>query len=827
MIQDFSPSPSHPDFSQRSAEDQNAAAVMNWMVGFLLCLQAKYYIPDASINLLINFLFIFLSVAGRFSTFMKCLADIFPKSLSLLLKMANTTEQNFTKFVVCRKCQALYDYENCLEKIGTNIQTKSCGNILFPNHPYQSRRMPCNCPLLKNVEVKSGKIFLYPYKIYCYASLKSSLQKLFLRPSFYEQCQHWNKRPLVTDGSLYDVYDGAIWKEFEPLFLSSFTLGLMLNIDWFQPYTHTVSSVGVIYLTLMNLPRHLRSKRENVILVGIIPGPHEPRHDVNTYLGPLIEELLLFWKGVAIDILMPSGIEKRMLKCVLLCVSCDLPAARKTCGFLSHSATLGCSKCLKVFPGSVGSMDYSGFTRSAWPQRTNISHRENVEKINQCRSKSTQSKMESELGCRYSILLKLPYFDPVRMHVIDPMHNLYLGSGKHMMAIWKEKEPVLGQNYDKIQNIVDNISVPSDVGRIPQKIESGFSGFKADQFKNWINTYSIPALFDFLPSQSLECWRHFVLACRILCKHHLTTCDIDVADILLLSFCQKVEQLYGKSVITPNMHLHAHLKAVICDYGPMQEFWCFPFERFNGILGKQPSNNRSIEPQLMKRFLRDNSVASIVYPDLFQEDFSHCILSCKPKCVGSLSETISKRSFKLASKYTRAVLSPEQISGLKCLLSKSNSLYESATIDVNSIFMKYSTITLEGKIFSSAGKKKQPVVAMALWDVEIYGLPPTSLPNPEERNANIRPVNVHYYAKVVYSVNGNTMDDIFALVSWFFPHPSRYSMGKPSELWCRSIFEPVNFMSSFVPIRNVTCRCAHGTKLHENEHLLVVIPLAE
>lgn len=32
------------------------------------------------------------------------------------------------------------------------------------------------------------------------------------------------------------------------------------------------------------------------------------------------------------------------------------------------------------------------------------------------------------------------------------------------------------------------------------------------------------------------------------------------------------------------MHLHGHLKDVILDYGPVQEFWCFPFERYNMIL---------------------------------------------------------------------------------------------------------------------------------------------------------------------------------------------------------------------------------------------------
>ncbi len=51
------------------------------------------------------------------------------------------------------------------------------------------------------------------------------------------------------------------------------------------------------------------------------------------------------------------------------------------------------------------------------------------------------------------------------------------------------------------------------------------------------------------------------------------------------------------------MHMHAHLKQVILDYGPLPEYWCFSFERFNGTLGKQPNNNKCIEAQLMDRFL--------------------------------------------------------------------------------------------------------------------------------------------------------------------------------------------------------------------------------
>lgn len=103
---------------------------------------------------------------------------------------------------------------------------------------------------------------------------------------------HWKIRPDNSNGLLKSVYDGAIWKEFLPTLLTSFALGLMLNIDWFQPYTHTMCSVGVIYFSIMNLPRHIRSKRENIILVGIIPGPEEPKHDIFATCCPRLVVIL-------------------------------------------------------------------------------------------------------------------------------------------------------------------------------------------------------------------------------------------------------------------------------------------------------------------------------------------------------------------------------------------------------------------------------------------------------------------------------------------------------------------------------------------------------
>lgn len=48
-------------------------------------------------------------------------------------------------------------------------------------------------------------------------------------------------------------------------------------------------------MVLMNLPREIRFKAENVMLVGIIPGPHEPKLTIYTYLRPLVAELNVLW----------------------------------------------------------------------------------------------------------------------------------------------------------------------------------------------------------------------------------------------------------------------------------------------------------------------------------------------------------------------------------------------------------------------------------------------------------------------------------------------------------------------------------------------------
>ncbi len=66
--------------------------------------------------------------------------------------------------------------------------------------------------------------------------------------------------------------------------------------------------------------------------------------------------------------------------------------------------------------------------------------------------------------------------------------------------------------------------------------------------------------------------------------------------------------------------MHCHLAECVRDYGPLRSFWLFPFERYNGILEGTPTNNRSVEVQIMQRFLLDIRNLSLL--QCFEKDES-------------------------------------------------------------------------------------------------------------------------------------------------------------------------------------------------------------
>ena len=232
--------------------------------------------------------------------------------------------------------------------------------------------------LLKTV-CTGSMTFLYPRMVYPYNSVTKSLQLFLSRPGFWEKCQEWRKQ-IFPDDVKTDIYQGNVWKELSSIgFLSHInSLALMLNVDWFRPHKHSPGSVGVLYLVLFSLPRHEWYKLENIIVVGIFPGPSEPTPTANTFLETLVRELQTLWTcNERFSIY--GSLFKRPIKIGLLCVSSDIPAARKIGGSLGHMAAQGCSRCKRNLNSGDG-LDFSGLDRDHWQPRNSSANKRNTGK---------------------------------------------------------------------------------------------------------------------------------------------------------------------------------------------------------------------------------------------------------------------------------------------------------------------------------------------------------------------------------------------------------------------------------------------------------------
>ncbi|OAD66366.1 hypothetical protein PHYBLDRAFT_152438 [Phycomyces blakesleeanus NRRL 1555(-)] len=180
---------------------------------------------------------------------------------------------------------------------------------------------------------------------------------------------------------------------------------LTLNINWFQPFDGVTYSCGAIYLSVNNLLREKRYKKENVVFVGLMSGQSEAKtSQINHYLCPLVTELNQLYSGVAIPTNeCPSG---TLVHAAILLVACDISAARNTCGFTLHASTNACHICNCQFSHHLDGkgMAHSSFIFSDWIFNTDKKNKSNAERWRQAGSNAERARLEKENGVCWSEL---------------------------------------------------------------------------------------------------------------------------------------------------------------------------------------------------------------------------------------------------------------------------------------------------------------------------------------------------------------------------------------------------------------------------------------
>ncbi|KAL5499154.1 hypothetical protein ACEPAH_1672 [Sanghuangporus vaninii] len=371
-----------------------------------------------------------------------------------------------TEYAVCPKCNCLYEPEKRTThgpQANDSPFPKLCSNRATPS----SER--CDEPLLGEDNQNPVKKFVYNSVVDFIGGLVSrQTTERFIDDSCDKlRCGEGTEMrgPFEADFLLnfYGHERGVLFVERG----SELRLMFSLNVNFFNKEGARSSaasvSCGAMTLACLNLPEDIRYKDENMFLAGIIPGPKEPKPaEINHYLSPLVKEFLTLWDPGIRFSQTASTQHGRLARAAIALVVCDLPAARKVAGLYSfHSRDFLCSSCL--CPKSA-----MGDVSRTYEERNASTMREHAMSWLVASSEKERDDMEKRTGVRWSELWRLPYWDPTKQLVVDPMHCLLLGLVQnHFTTIFPLKDKVADAPSVQPPYEFDFRQMSSDGKRVP------------------------------------------------------------------------------------------------------------------------------------------------------------------------------------------------------------------------------------------------------------------------------------------------------------------------------------------------------------------------
>lgn len=276
------------------------------------------------------------------------------------------------------------------------------------------------------------------------------------------------------------------------------------------------------------------------------------------------------------------------------------------------------------------------------------------------------------------------------------------------------------------------------------------------------------------------------------------------------------------------MHIACHIRECIEDYGPIHGFWLFSFERYNGLLENQPFNNRSIEIQLMRRFLQDGCFD--VPPQLLSDHFHLVLDRVSVVSLGSVGEVLSSydvcfpKPFILPKRHHKSCFDDNDLRFLKQLYQQ---LYSNQVINfLCSTYRQYDFVVSGGHRIYACKNLSKPTVVLAKWDEELLGdLPNDSPPNlTVTYDPTVRPVIIQFFFVHSISVGACTHCTQFVKVLWLKCYFDIFKLGKPVQLWLP--YEYVHTgVSSFLPITYLYKPCAYTYLTVSGQTLIALLSI--
>lgn len=410
---------------------------------------------------------------------------------------------------------------------------------------------------------------------YQYVPIISTIQSLFKIEEFHKSYFEFNenKKHICSDDKYEDFCCGSIFKENETF--TKTTLQLQLGIDEFEPCNALKSKAGLhkmcaIYLEIRNIDPRLKSKQNNIHLVGLIKSQDikSDSEAIDKVSNRIVEELMILETN---EITIKSG---QSLRGALINVSADNLGANGVFGFVeSFSATFFCRIC------ELSSLECKNTVEEIFGKlRRKSTHQASIVNLQNTVRPDYKLSRGVKKSCVFDRLNNFHIFDNCSVdimhdmnegvitffirHLFDHMHSKKIAKQPEILTLcrdydyghfWKKYKPS-AINFEKRnlnQNAMQSYCLLLHLPFILFK-------FKATLGPLWRAMESLLQSLQILYSTSIR--KSDVDRLRILLKNHLTYLVENGVDLI------------------PKHHMTTHYPNLITKIGPLIHSWMMIFE---------------------------------------------------------------------------------------------------------------------------------------------------------------------------------------------------------------------------------------------------------
>jgi len=440
-----------------------------------------------------------------------------------------------------------------IEPLRFDCCVDSC--VCYTGHYALLEKCPrCNTPRFEGVDSK-GKP--KPRAQFFYIPLIPRLIAYLESPTVAQAMQYRSQHQ-DAPGLFRDIFDGVNYQalrnapvtvhgeQIDPptsYFMDPRDIALGLSTDGYGIFTRGQATAWPLVMFNYNLPPEIRFHSNNLLALGVIPGPNKPA-DMDSFLIPLAEELFQLATGVkAYDALSNSHFS---LRAFLLVVFGDLPAVSMLMKMKGVNGISPCRSCkIKAtqMPSDKNrtyyvppSVDLTGLGRS---------HGELMAQAELVDKAATQVEAEAlskEFGVKgRSILSEIDSLSFPQSFPLDFMHVAWENVMKTLVTLWTGEYKGLGEGCRKYRidkaawkevgarSAASSSTIPSAFGpHIPNVSEKG-SYMSADMWSFWTRFLAPVLLRDSF--KDTECYEHLIDLVYLfdLClRREISATDIDV-----------------------------------------------------------------------------------------------------------------------------------------------------------------------------------------------------------------------------------------------------------------------------------------------------------